>query len=100
MRRPLRPRPTDRIAVAPVAVSDRTCAALLGIEPRVFRELLAREGVPIVRVGRRVLARVEDVEAVLARLAGQPSDVEADAAPAKPGGADGVLRLVGRERNR
>lgn len=96
MSRPLAPRATDRITVGPVAVSDRTCGSLLGVEPRVFRALLAREGVPVVRIGRRVLARVEDIEAALCRLAGQTVDVEDE----RPRGADGVLRLVGRERDR
>lgn len=94
MSRPLRQRATDRIAVAPVAVSDRTCAALLGLEPRVFRELCVREEIPIVRLGRRVLARVEDVEAALVRLAGQAVDVEDE----RPRGAGAVLALVGRQR--
>jgi hypothetical protein len=97
--RAIRQRATDRVAVAPVAVSDRTCAALLGLEPRAFRELLSREDVPCIRVGRRVLARVEDVEAVLCRLAGQAVHVDDDETP-QPRGVEAVLRLVGREKER
>jgi hypothetical protein len=44
--RPLRPRATAAIPVAPVTCSDLTAPVLFGFEPRPFREFLRVEGVP------------------------------------------------------
>jgi hypothetical protein len=86
--------------VAPVTVTDRTAPLVLGLEPRVYRELIARERVPHARVGRRVVARVEDVLVALDRLAAKGDDALANEAPAtpQPRGVDRVLALVGRAR--
>ena len=106
MTRALRPRATSSLAVSPLAVTDRTCAAVLGIEPRVFRELLVRESVSHARLGRRVVARVEDVLAALDRLAVAPGDEFGTRVPKAdgvedddvPDTVDGVLRKLGKER--
>jgi len=96
--RPLLPRATASLAVVALTVTDRTCAAVLGLEPRVFRQLLISAKIPHARIGRRVVARADLVLAALDRLAGD--DAPADAAPAtRPsGGADAVLARIGRQR--
>lgn len=102
--RRLRPRATDAIAVAPVTVTDRTCAQVLGLEPRPFREWLVSADVPHKRIGRRVVARVDDVLDALARApAAEPRDDrenqdDEDGDDDVPGTPDEVLRRLGLRR--
>jgi hypothetical protein len=79
--------------VAPVTVSDLTAPAVLGLEPRSYRELLMREAVPHARLGHRVVARVEDVLEALDRIAGRGGE-----AVAEPSGTDRILARIGRTR--
>jgi hypothetical protein len=54
-----RPRATDGITVAAIVISDRTAPALVGLEPRAYRALVAELGIPATRrrapeaIGRR-----------------------------------------------
>ena len=98
--RPLHPRQTDALIVTPVTVTDRTCAAVLGLEPRVYRELVVRERIPHARLGRRIVARIEDVLVAVDRLAGADAvdAPEADDVDDQPETVDAVLAALGRER--
>jgi hypothetical protein len=100
--RSLRPRVTSALAVAPATVTDLTSPVVLGLEPRCFRELLAREKIAHARIGRRVVARLEAVLAAVDRLS-------SEGASAPPGGsapdtldeepsADQILARIGRIR--
>lgn len=99
--RPLRPRATAALVVAPVAVTDRTCAAVLGLEPRVFRELVARLRIRHATIGRRVIASVADVLAALERAAVDDDAhlIEHDGADEHdaPGSVDELLARLGRK---
>jgi hypothetical protein len=73
------------------------------LEPRVFRELVAREKIPHTRLGKRVVARVEDVLAALDRLAVAPAPDTAAADPDvddndEPADVDALLARVGWRR--
>lgn len=105
--RALRTPPTSTLAVVPVTVTDRTCAAVLGLEPRVYREWLVAAGVPHTRIGRRVVARTDHVLAALTRSACSatsvdlPSvDAERDDDDDQPTTPDGVLARIGLRRTR
>jgi len=107
MTRALRPRATAALAVAPATVTDRTAPLVLGLEPRAFRELVIDHHVRHARVGRgvgrRIIARLEDVLAVLDRLADDAAPAEDAPAPEEPSatssdGVDGVLAMIGRRR--
>lgn len=74
MPRPLRPRATSALVVAPVAITDLTAPAVLGIEARPFREWLVTANVPHTRRGKRVIALVADVVAALERSAASSPD--------------------------
>ena len=106
--RPLRPRATSVRAIGAVEyVSDRTCDAVFGIEPRVFRDLVARRRVKHARIGRRVVARVVDVAKALGfddedgdREGKAASEPASGAAPAgaERRGVDALLARLGRVR--
>jgi hypothetical protein len=78
-------RATDAIAVSPATVTDRTAHLVLGLEPRSFRVLVASCGVRHVRVGRRLLARVDDILAALDAMAVEQGTGGAGEAPAPDG---------------
>jgi hypothetical protein len=72
--RALRPRETEGLLVAPVLVSDRTAAALVGLEPRAFRAFVAEKNIPCTRIGKRLLVRATDLaEAIGKDGVGVPS---------------------------
>lgn len=96
--RSLRPRASEALIVQPAAVSDRTSAAVLGLDARPYREFLVREQVPFARVGRRVVARLDLVLAALDRVAAREGEGESDVPAAPSSGVDRILALVGRER--
>ncbi len=98
MTRPTRTRATSVLAVAPVTITDRTAPLVLGLEPRAYRELVTRFRVPHARIGRRIVARVEDVLAAFDRISRERDDAESD--PADFETADDLLRLLGRTRGR
>ena len=101
--RSLRARATASIVVAPATVTDRTCAAVLGLEPRAYRAWLAAAGIPHARIGRRVVARVDDVLAAVTRLASTTTTNvvehdDDDEADDQPETADDVLARLGLRR--
>lgn len=100
MTRQLRPRATSALVVAPITVTDRTCAAVLGIEPRAFREWLAEENIEHRRIGRRVIARVDVVLAALEAMPAQSSDTASESSSDRPAlqSADDLLARLGRRR--
>jgi hypothetical protein len=100
MTRPTRTRATSGLAVAPVTVTDRTAPLVLGLEPRAYRELVTRWRVPHARIGRRVVARVEDVLAAFDRVSRERDDAGSTGDPADFETADDLLRLLGRARER
>jgi hypothetical protein len=83
-------------------VTDRSCAAVLGLEPREYRELVVGEHVPHARRGQRVICRLDDVLLAVDRLAASatsPAEAAsaADDTDAGPG-VDGILARIGRRR--
>jgi hypothetical protein len=62
-------RTTASIAVAPVTVTDRTAHLVLGLEPPALRALVSSRGIRHVRVGRRLLVRVDDILEALDTMA-------------------------------
>jgi hypothetical protein len=109
--RSARPRATSALSVAPATVTDRSCALVLGLEPRVFRALLTRFDIPCLHVGRRVVARVDAVLSAFDRVstaAGTTAAYDEDpdqeghhevAAPEPALSADAILLRLGRVRN-
>jgi hypothetical protein len=99
--RALRPRaPT---AVAPATVSQLTCAAVLGVDPRRYLDLVVpRLAGRVAHVGRLRVARVDDVLAALAELASVNTDGTASAEAltehdeSEPQNADQFLAALGR----
>lgn len=98
MVRKLRPRATSVLVVAPIAVTDLTAPAVLGIEARPFREWLVAANVPHTRRGKRVIALVADVVAALERSSmGEPTEDGQDVHEA-PRSVDALLARIGRQR--
>ena len=98
--RRLKSRATTELAVAPLTCTDRTAPVVFGLEPRAFREFVARERIAHARLGQRVIARVVDVLAALDRL--RVTDGEEPIASAlddeeQPETAAAVLRALGME---
>lgn len=94
-RRPgARPEPA---LVAPV-VTDATAPALLGMSARAFRDAVARQRIPHVRIGARVVVLVAD----LGELARAPARDDASGVLPRDDDAeldvDAVLASVGRRR--
>jgi hypothetical protein len=96
--RPLRPKATDRLSITPALVTDRSCAVVLGLEPREYRELVTRENVPHARRGQRTICRVEDVLVAIDRLSSVSTDTPTDDAADEGLGVDGILARIGRQR--
>jgi hypothetical protein len=101
MPRPLRPRATAALSVCPATATDLSAHAVFGLEARTYRALLAAEHIPHARIGRRVVARVEDVLSALDRIARagldtSHDDVEREDDP-QPETAAAVLDAIGKE---
>lgn len=102
--RKLRPRPP--VSTNPVYVSQLNCAALFGIDPRRFVELLREHAseLTITKLGKLRMVAVEDLRVLLARLALADEPDRSDATkPAvtcdeTPETVDGVLAAIGRRR--
>lgn len=106
-KRALRPRHTAALVVSPIVVSDLSAAAVVGLEPRQFRELVRAKAIPHTLSGQRMLVRAEDLLAALdvAPAAAEPlSEAPAvddhDLDDDEPKDADEVLRRIGLERRR
>ena len=84
--RAARPRPTTcgdaddgpppRPGPSPVTITDQTCAAATGLEPRTWKRRLVDWGVPHGRVGRRTLCLASDWASAVARVIGRKTPVE------------------------
>jgi hypothetical protein len=100
LRRALRPRATESVVVAPVAITDLTAPHVVGLEPRAFRELVADLGIPHVRRGHRTLVDVEVFRRAIAAAAGSdaPSMASAEERDAPRSTASSLLHRLGRER--
>ncbi len=61
-----------RVVATPLYVSDLTAPVVLGISPRAFRRLVKEHGLPVARVARRTLVRVDVLTGLLDGLAGAP----------------------------
>jgi hypothetical protein len=59
-----------RVAAVPLAVSDASAFAVVGLTPRQFRAFVREHGLPAVKAGRRLLVRVDVLLAALDRLSG------------------------------
>jgi hypothetical protein len=81
--------------IAAAVVSDATSLAVVGLSARQFRAFLVAQSVPHAKVGRRTVARLEDVLAVIDRLSGR-------AAPASriPWSEAEVIELAARGGSR
>jgi hypothetical protein len=102
-RTPRKLRPREPIATAPTHVSQLTCVQIAGIDARRFLELLGdHPEVPRAAVGRLRIVAVDDLRALLARLAttatagGDDVAEDDDGAPMTP---DAVLARVGMRRS-
>ena len=100
--RALRPRATADTPIVPATVTDLTAPTVLGLEPRQFRELVAREAIAHARVGHRMIVRLDVFLEALDRMAErsrtEPAPVEGGEGGAQPSGVERVLQLVGRTR--
>lgn len=98
MPRELRPRATDALAIVPAVVTDRSAAAVVGLEAREFRELVAAKRIRHVRAGHRVIVRLDVFLEALQQHAADESAAEAPSSG--PRTVDQVLATVGRRRAR
>lgn len=96
--RKLAERDTSTLAVHPVTVTDRTCAAVVGLEPRAFREAVARLKIPHAMLGRRMVVRVADFLAALDRVAAASADKLPAPRVETLETAEGVLAELGLSR--
>jgi len=98
-RREIKPRETSFVAPRAVTISDRTSAALVGLEPRAFRELVTRRKIPHVRIGDRVVVLASEFEKFIERASSEPSEqsepIDVDDSPSS---VDAVLARLGRRR--
>jgi hypothetical protein len=65
-------RATAPVAIVAATISDKTCFAICGIEPKPWRALLDELGVPHCKIHRRTVCSVADWLAAIARLSGAP----------------------------
>lgn len=96
--RKLRPRATSALVVAPVAITDLTAPAILGIEARPFREWLVAANVPHTRRGKRVIALVADVVAALERSSVSEPNDDGHEMHGAPRSVDALLARIGHRR--
>lgn len=83
------------ISAQAVMVSQHTCLAVLGVQPRRFRELVLEHRIRHTRLGKLVLVGVADWMSVMAKL----STTTATTAATEPelvASADDMLRALGR----
>ncbi len=95
--RALRPRATAAIAITPVIVTDLTCHAVVGLEPRHFRETVYALQIPHVDRGRRLVVLVQDFTAAIERASSSPETLPVIEKPLAT--VDDVLARVGRRRS-
>jgi len=89
-------RPKPALAVTPVVVTQHTSFAVLGLEGRRFRELVARIGIRHCRDGQLVLVQVEDFIAAIDARASSIAPDFCDTSGARDyETADEILAAVG-----
>lgn len=91
-----RPRATAALAIAPVVVTDLTCAAVVGLEPRHFREMVYALKIPHVDRGRRMVVLVADFTKAIEQASIPSASVDHEDAS---GSADELLARLGRRRS-
>ena len=93
--RNLRPKATAALSITPVLISDENAPAVVGLEPRQFREFVVRHGLSHARDGKRLLVRVDVFLAAVEELesAARPAPEEDDEED-----VDAVLKRMGRKR--
>lgn len=94
MRRPLKSKPL--VVVAPVMISQLNCAAICGVDPRRFLELLLRLDIRVAKIGKLRLVDAEEFRVCLyermtpSTSPSAPVDLER-----QPETADEVLAVLG-----
>jgi hypothetical protein len=85
---------------AAILVSDRSAPVLCGLEPRVFRALVAKLGIPCMRVGKRLLCRATDLADAIGRASEEPGHItDASAEEARePSRSEILARIAGGHR--
>ena len=93
--RKLRPKATAALSITPVLISDENAAAVVGLEPRQFREFVRRHAIEHACDGKRLLVRVDVFLAAVQSLeiASRRSSTEED-----EDDVDAVLKRLGRKR--
>ena len=95
-------RPRPPIAVAPLAISTENSLQLGGLQPRKFRDALARcPEIPRSRIGHTLLVTAEAFGELLDRLRvtdGGEVDAHQGEEDDQPKSIDDVLRMLGKER--
>jgi hypothetical protein len=96
--RKFRPRATASLAVAPVAITDRSAPATVGLESDVFRVLVQKLRIRHVLSGRRMIVLASDFAEAIER-AGSADVAELAANDDAPAASvDALLARLGRRR--
>ena len=96
--RNLRPRATGALNVTPIAFTDETAPAVVGLTPRRTRDIVRQLGIRHTVAGRRIIVLVSDFVQALERA---PSNAQAASAPVEDDqleSVDAVLARIGRKR--
>lgn len=99
MKRVLRARKTDALAVMPATATDLSAPAVFGLEAEPFRATVRKLGCRHVIVGKRMIVTVADFVDALERAATaeQPVDRDHQVSDGEPT-ADQLLARIGRSR--
>jgi PHD/YefM family antitoxin component YafN of YafNO toxin-antitoxin module len=108
VKRPLRPRATEVLSVAPVAITDRNAPATVGLEAREFRQLVRDLGIAHLRRGQRIIVVADLFRAAISDAARSSGNEESESDGAtnapesgdEPVTADRLLARLGRVRVR
>lgn len=76
----VRDKSENRDKAQPLAVGREAAAQMLGVSPALLRKQYATRdpnGVPFLRIGRRVLYRVDDLKVYMAKRVGNPDEMSA-----------------------
>ena len=98
--RALKPRATAALSLTPITITDRTCAAATGLEPKVWRALVVRLGVRHVLAGRRMIVIAADFVRGLeqADASDVPDADRGEGGTEEPASVDSLLARIGRAR--
>jgi hypothetical protein len=98
VKRALKPRATEAIAVSPIAITDRTAPRDVGLEAREFRALVRCLQIPHVVAGRRLIVDAQTFRDALAVAARSSGTVDPSTVGEAPPISGGLLRRLGRVR--